>query len=49
MKTTFKAITATAFAKDSSTRIEALGTITANIDENERSYRALYTAGRVTG
>lgn len=49
MKTNFKAITATAFAKDSNTRIEALGTITANIDENERSYRHLYIAGYRVG
>ena len=49
MKTTFKAITATAFVKDSNTRIEALGTINANIDENERSYRTLYTAGYRVG
>lgn len=49
MKTTFKTITATAFAKDSDSRVEAIANITANHDAVERSYRAAYTCGYRVG
>ena len=49
MKTTFKTITATAFAKDSDSRVEAIANITANHDAVERSYRAAYTSGYRVG
>lgn len=49
MKTTFKTITATAFAKDSDSRVEAIASITANHDAVERSYRTAYTGGYRVG
>ena len=49
MKTTFKTITATAFVKDSASRVEAIASITANHDAVERSYRELYTGGYRVG
>ena len=49
MKTSFKTITATAFAKDSTARVDAIAKITANHDATERSYRELYTGGYRVG